>query len=44
MEMGDKYLTMVERSSFKNSDIVELLDEVRKNKRFYQNRLDEERT
>ena len=44
MDIGNRYLEMVERSSDKNSDIIKLLDEVRKNKRFYQNRLDEERT
>ena len=42
-DLGDKYLNMVEKSNAKNSDIISLIDELRKNKKFYQNRLDEER-
>ena len=42
-EIGDKYFRIVEKSKEKNEKIMSLLEEIRKNKRFYQNRLDEER-
>lgn len=43
LSMGDNYLNMVEKSQYKSEDINKLIDEVRRNKKFYQNRLDEER-
>ena len=43
IELGDKYLNIVEKSKSKSSDNLTLLDEVRRNKKFYQNRLDEDR-
>lgn len=42
-ELGDRYFKMVEKSKNKNEKVLSLLDEIRRNKRFYQNRLDEEK-
>ncbi len=39
--MGDKYLKKVERSKNKTKFVASLFEEVRKNKRFYRNRVDE---
>lgn len=39
--MGDKYLKKVEKSKNKTKFVTSLFEEVRKNKRFYRNRVDE---
>lgn len=42
-DIGDKYIEKVLKSKNKNDDILVLLDEIRRNKKFYQNRLDEDK-
>ena len=39
--MGDQYLKKVERSKNKTKFVISLFEEVRRNKRFYRNRVDE---
>ena len=39
--MGDQYLKKVEKSKNKTKFVTSLFEEVRKNKRFYRNRVDE---
>lgn len=41
-DMGDAYLKKVEKSKNKNPSIINLLEEIRKNKKFYKNRINDQ--
>ena len=41
MNMGDLFLNFVEKSKNKTAKVIKIMEEIEKNKRFYQNRLDD---